>query len=414
MSFLSRLFNLDKNIEVRSEGKDGWGDTNTNFSGLKVGNFSVKNIEGINTVFVCCRILSDTVSKMPVHLIQETEQGQIKQLSNPLYRLLHTRPNGYQNIQTFFSTLELHRSIKGNAYAYINRVDGFPVSFTIIHPDEILGGDVEEEQVFYVLKRGGVIPSRDILHFKNISVDGINGLNPLEAARLSISIDQSAQNIVNNFYKNGAHGVLQGTTSVDIPTNSQKDFYEAIKKYKKEWKGVNAAGGLILPPPFSKLEALSLNFDDIKYIEIAKLSQKSIASIYGVPSVLLEHNDSNYSTVEQMLLFYKSNTISSIVNIYQAELENKLLNDEMIDKGFKIQMNTNALLATDTTSRINYLSQLSRLGGLSINELRKIEGFEKIDNEMADYHFIQSQNVPIERYEEMKKDAPQAVNLISN
>jgi Phage portal protein len=47
----------------------------------------------IATVYICCRVLSESVASLPIRLLRVTPQGKVQELENPLYALLAVAPN---------------------------------------------------------------------------------------------------------------------------------------------------------------------------------------------------------------------------------------------------------------------------------------------------------------------------------
>jgi phage portal protein BeeE len=70
------------------------------------------------TVYVCIKILSENISKLPVKIYQDN--GGIKKVAghylNPILRL---RPNPYMSASDFWKGVEVQRNIYGNSYVWI-------------------------------------------------------------------------------------------------------------------------------------------------------------------------------------------------------------------------------------------------------------------------------------------------------
>ena len=72
------------------------------------------------TYFACLKILSESVGKLPLKLLQKTEKGGVrKAYEHSLYRVLAYRPNPYMTATHLWSTTEYNRNHCGNAYVWI-------------------------------------------------------------------------------------------------------------------------------------------------------------------------------------------------------------------------------------------------------------------------------------------------------
>ena len=73
-----------------------------------------------STYFACLKILGETLGKLPLKLLQHTDnKGVVKAYKHPLYSVLGSRPNPYMTATHFWSTVEYNRNHHGNAYVWI-------------------------------------------------------------------------------------------------------------------------------------------------------------------------------------------------------------------------------------------------------------------------------------------------------
>ena len=70
------------------------------------------------TYMTCLKVLSESVGKIPVYLIDDNKN---RVTNNEVSYLLTVRPNSYQTPSQFFGYLEFCRNHRGNAFSYINR-----------------------------------------------------------------------------------------------------------------------------------------------------------------------------------------------------------------------------------------------------------------------------------------------------
>ena len=132
----------------------------------------------IAAVYTAAKILAEDVGSFPLNLYVNDEDGGKNILKDDYrYKLLHYNPNSYTSSNTFFSTLEYIRNIKGNAFALIERKGGRISGLKILNPSNIIGYKIGKNgNLFYQFDDGvdqKEILYTDILHFRGISDDGI-------------------------------------------------------------------------------------------------------------------------------------------------------------------------------------------------------------------------------------------------
>lgn len=386
----------------------------TNYLNFPVANnFDLSLAENISTIYTSCKILADDVGSFPINVYQNDDDGgKIVIKDDYRYNLLHYNPNVFTTSNTFFSTLEYIRNIKGNSFAFINRdQNSFPISFTIINPSKMIGYKIVNNQLLYAyvkdeknLENSDIIylDSSDVLHFKSLSDDGIWGINPIEKLRLNLSTTYKAFATIDKFYDNNATSPKALKTTIPEGINP-KEWVNKINDFNEKYSGFQNAGKIISLPPFTELQDVTLNFKDAEFISTIRFNADQIASLYRVPPHLVGNFESSkFNNLEQLQLNYKINTIRPILRMYRQELEFKLLSLEERTAGKSIEFNTNSLMETDSKTRVENMKNLFGLGVMSPNQICKMEGLPSYKG--GEDHFLLTQFMSVERYGEKKNN----------
>lgn len=193
------------------------------------------------TYFACLKVLSESVGKLPLKLLQHNEDGGvITARGHPLYFTLHDRPNPYMTSTTFWSTMEQNRNHHGDAYAWIKGA-GTKTSLWILpsdcveiwYDDQKILSDVPD--IYYIYSHGGKFykfSSEQIIHLKtSSSFDGIKGIPVREQLKSTISGNIKSQKMLNQMYKSGftAKAVVQYTA--DLSGDNLRKFKEKIEDF---------------------------------------------------------------------------------------------------------------------------------------------------------------------------------------
>jgi HK97 family phage portal protein len=71
-------------------------------------------------VLACCRILAETISSLPLRVMQRTENGgSVPATGIPLYKVLSFAPNEWQTKFEFFEQMVMNLTLWGNSYSLI-------------------------------------------------------------------------------------------------------------------------------------------------------------------------------------------------------------------------------------------------------------------------------------------------------
>jgi len=364
--------------------------------------------EGV--VYTCCKILADNVSRLPIEIKHRDDSGTVKSKDHYLWDILRNTPNGYQSPQVFLSTLEYQRSFYGNAFAYIhrNKASGEIQRFEIIHPNSVKNAKIVEGVLYYIIEMevDGVsternVKSDDILHFRSVSGNGIFGISPIYAMKHDLNVIDQAGKTITNFYKNNATSTMALKSSIGDSRN-----YQALKQAQTDFVetngGADNAGKIITLPPNTELIKVASNYADAQLIETLKLKNKDILAAYQIPEFLF--GDVKSIDIENMSLTFRLYTIAPILAIYESEFVFKLLTTKEKRSGFYIAFDTDSLISSDFVSKVTAISTLVKNGLISPNEALLKLGNKKIDGEFGDYHMMQMQYIPLEKYQQYGLD----------
>ncbi|MGG6311574.1 phage portal protein [Paenibacillus macerans] len=384
--FVRRILNFGR-TEQRSVEEIGLHDRRLlEFLGLDVPPGTINtngwNALKIDTVFACVRVLSDAISKLPLKIYQEDENGVGKAVNHYLYSLLKLRPNPYMSASDFWKCMEAQRSF-GNAYANIEfdprtgrvvalwPIDANKVK-VIVDDANIINS---ETKLWYEVDIGGQkrkIPVHEMLHFKgSITLDGLIGIRPLDYLRLTVENAGAAASFVNNFFKQGLQtkGLIQYTGTMDEPAKKVfRDNFESMSSGLKNSHRIS-----LLPIGYTYIP-MSLSMADAQFLEINQLSIRQIANLFGVKMHQLNDlSQGTFNNVEQMQLSFYSETTQAILVGYEQELTFKLFLDREIAVGIYTKFNVDSILRTDLKTRYEAYRTAIQGGFLAPNEARRRE-----------------------------------------
>ena len=320
------------------------------------------------TYFACLKVLSESVGKLPLKLLQHNEDGGVVTArGHPLYFVLHDRPNPYMTSTTFWSTMEQNRNHHGDAYAWIKGA-GRKTSLWILPSEEVeiwyddqkILSDVPD--IYYIYSHGGKLykfSSEQIIHLKtSSSFDGIKGIPVREQLKSTISGNIKSQKMLNQMYKSGftAKAVVQYTA--DLSGENLRKFKEKIEDFAGSDLDDKEVKNIIPIPVGTTLTPLNVKLADSQFIDIKKYSALQIASAFGIkPNQIGDYEKSSYASAEAQQLSFYVDTLLYILKQYEEELNYKLLSREEINNGYYFKFNVAVILRADLKTQIETLSQ---------------------------------------------------------
>lgn len=335
------------------------------------------------TYFACIKVLSESIGKLPLRLMQSTPNSGVTPLRHHrYYRMLNERPNRFMSASVFWTYMEYCRNHYGNAYALIDTHDPEhpqlwpmdPRNMKVWYDNARLLRDVPD--VYYVYSDGKSVTtygSEEILHFKtHQTVDGLVGVSVCEQLANTIQGNIKAQKMVNKMYDSGmtAKAVLQYTGSLkDASVDQLTKGIEAYAKGEMKAKGVEN----IIPMPLGMtLTPLNLKLADSQFLEVKQYSALQIAAAFGVkPNQVGDYTKNSYASAEAQQLSFLVDTLLFNIKQYEEELSWKLLTDEEAAAGMSAKFNTSVLLRADQETKISTLSTAVSSFLMTPNEARE-------------------------------------------
>ncbi|MGG3210562.1 phage portal protein [Geobacillus stearothermophilus] len=354
------------------------------FLGISPGEVNVygKNALKEATVYACIKILAESLSKLPLKIYREDENGVNKAAKHYLYKLLKLRPNPYMSASDFAKCNETQRNIYGNAYVNIETDEkGRIVGFWPIDAGKVriwiddIGLFSSKNHIWYEVdvgtERRKLMPN-ELLHFKSgVTLDGIVGVPPLDYLRATVENAAAAGRFINNFYKQGLQvkGIVQYVG--DLNPDAQKKFRE---KFEEMSSGLKNSHRIALMPIGYEFKPISLTMSDAQFLENTELTIRQIATAFGIKMHQL--NDLSRAThtnvAEQQQQFYVD-TLLPILTMYEQEMTYKLFLDSELDAGYYVKFNADSILRADIKTRYEAYAIGIQNGFLEPDEARAKE-----------------------------------------
>ena len=266
-------------------------------------------------------IIADLISSMPIHLMENRENGDVRIRDN-LARKIDVDPWSLGTRQTWIHWIVETELTEGEAVV-IPRIAGDLIADLIPAPNASLDRPAGSES--YIARYNGhELDADNILHFR-LRPDPAypwRGIGPQVQLRQVVdSIIQTAETktaYMSSEYK----PPIVVAVNADSPLSDETERTKFTDKYLKR---ANSSAPLIVPADLMTISQVKpLSLTDLAIKDGVELDKKTVASIFGIPGFLLgvgTFNKEEYNT-------FISRTILPICRGIEQELTKKLLYSE--------------------------------------------------------------------------------------
>ena len=334
----------------------------------------------LSAVYRAVDLISGAVAMLPITLFQDG-----RRVNNDLSYLLNYEPNNINTRFTLFKLVVVDMLQKGNAFLMVIRSDSAVEELRYVKPEEVtILHDRTNNRKRYRVKDIGEVDDSDMLHFMNLTTDGIKGISVLDAARRSMGIAWASETSANNFFERGGaiSGVLAGKA---VFTEAQK------LQIREQWKEIMACdeGGIAIVGNDMTYTPIHVSAADSQLLESRGFNVAEIARFYGIsPTLLGDLTRSSYATFEATTLDFLTNCLQPRLTNIEQELNRKLLlRREKQQLKMHFAYETEDLLRCTKTEMAQYYRDMINNGVMTVNEVRSKLDMEPVEG--GDQNYIQ-------------------------
>lgn len=351
----------------------------------------------MSTVYSCVRLLSDTISSLPVGAYVRRGRNRLS------YSTVYgdqpewvAKPNPETTRLEFYEQIVTSFKLDGNAYILTVRDDmGDVKELYVLNPRNIrierLGPG---EPLIYFVKikdMQGVyeqrLTNKELLHIPDFRLPGeFYGLSPIAACRTTLGAAMAADTYAASYFGNAANpgGV------VEVPGElTQEQASDIGRDWNLTHTGPYRAGKIGILSGGASFKPLTINAQDAQLLDTRRFSVEEIARIYRIPLALLGHpvaGAMSFASVEAQNLSFVQYSLRPILERIEQSLSTLLPESD----GF-IRFNLDALLRGTTNERYDAYTKGLREGFLSLNDVHAYEDMAPIAD--GDQYRVPLQNI---------------------
>jgi HK97 family phage portal protein len=274
--------------------------------------------------------------------------------------------------------MEFCRNHFGNAYAYVERLNG---KITGIYPLDprmvqiwVNNTDMFTKRkytYYYTDERSGKafwLDPEDVLHVKSWVTDrsGLAGKSVREILATNMAGSKASQAFLNDLYQKGltANAVVKYVG--DLSREQQRVMLKQIDKQARD-----EGRRLITLPVGYDIQTLDLKLTDSQFYELKKYNSLQVAAAFGIqPNQLNDYSKSSYANSAAQSLAFYVNTLLYNITLYEQEFNRKLLTTREQVQGLGFKFNVWTILRGDPTQQADVLQKMVASAIYSPNEAR--------------------------------------------
>jgi HK97 family phage portal protein len=387
---------------------NGYFPTLTGSNTLSDVHISNGNAETIGAFFTCLRIKAETMASIHTYVQEVEGKKQFRDKSHPVDYLVSMKPNQNTNAWSFWYTMQLIEDLWGNAYAEITRSRGEVTSITILPAWEMEVRQVKDGGAVWYYHKGRAIPARNIIHFKQNSMDGIVGRSIVSIQREQLGLAKKQENYAAKMVGSKPPAVFEGGENLNAESAQKagQSFSEQVKK------GIIpiAFGGL-------KYKNIMMSAGDLQLFEMKGVTTADIYGMFRMPQSkggnYSRDAGATYNNVEQSNINFVQDVVIPCTTQKENECNIKLFRKDEYGK-HEIYFDLSDLLKADLKTQAEFYDKAWGKGWYSANEIRKKFGDNPIDEQHGKRYYIQAAYVPVEKIDafyEGKTTAPKNTRL---
>jgi HK97 family phage portal protein len=348
----------------------------------------------LSPVWSAVRVISETVSSLPLILYRRAGEARTRATDHSLYRILHDSPNPETTSLPFREAILAHALLWGNGYAEIERDPyGRVINLWLLPPDQVRPARDEMGDLVYEYQPAGgsdlqsVIPARNVFHLRGLGWDGLTGYSVVRMARESLGLTAATERFGARWFGSGSRpsGVLEhpGRLSDDARTRLRTDW-------ERLHSGPTSSQRVAILEEGLKFSPMSVPPEDAQFLATRKFQIEEVARWFNLPpSKLRVSEGGSYASLEQDNLQFLAETLRPWLVRIEQEIASKLLSP-IEQSSLYAEHLVEGLLRADQSTRYTAYATARNWGWLSVNEIRARENLDPIE---GGDHYLQPLNM---------------------
>ena len=391
---------LGQRINLRTS-TSFWGAVfgNENWSGEQV---TAQRAMQLSAVWRAVRLTAETVASLPRNCYVEGRSGPELERGGETDNLIRVSPNADQTPMEFWEQLIGCMELigEGAARKHWNVGRTRVVAVTIMDPHRLRDVDNAAGTDWYWKyhdpKGREIDLSRDdVLHLPGFSLAGRRGYSTVSFGAQTMGLALAAEKTAGRLFKSG----LRNSGFLNTGSVLAEGDREKLEKIMADYMGSSNAGGMMILEGGMTFTPMNMSAQDAELLLTRRFQIEEIGRWFGMPPILLGHAVDGQtmwgSGVDSIIQSWQTLGLSQRLRRVQEVVQKRLMTPAERSRGLYCRFNADALLAVNSTARINFITQAVQNSILTPDEGRAL--LERGTMPGGDQLLAQVNLVPLDR-----------------
>lgn len=367
---LNRLFTPRESEARDLSYQQIWGSgldvsTVATWSGTSV---SSANSLQIGAVYACVRLLSDTISALPVDTFIRRDGNRVPYRPRPAWV---NEPDGPGSSRIdYFQQLVVSMLLSHGAVVQVVRDSSGQVAALMpLDPTRVdVKRNPQTRRPEYHVDGGrAVLPAEEVLYIPEMRRPGqLKGVSRIEEVRNTLGLAKALDEFASRYFSNGANagGIIE------FPGNlTQEQAKDVVSSFEAAHKGVGRSHRPGVLSGGAKFTKVGSDAEQAQMLQSRQFAVEEIARIFRVPPSMIGLNTPgamSYASVEHNAIQFVRYSLLPLVSKIE-EAHGRLLPSESF-----LRINVDGLMRGDSTAQAQMFSTGLQAGYYSVNDIRRL------------------------------------------
>ncbi len=347
----------------------------------------------LNAVFSAVSLISDTISTLPIDAYIRSQGARYPLRPRPVWV---TKPDVDTTKEAFYGSAIVSLLLEGNVFIRVFRNRrGEIVDMKVLNPLDVeIKRNGQGRLIFNVTGYERALTQDEVVFIPDVVKPGsIRGISRVEALKENFGLASALEKYAARFFGSGTQtsGVLEvpGNLTAEQAKSMQEAFDSRHRGWARAHKTAIITGGAQYKPT-------NVPNDQAQFLDSRRMAVEDVARAFNIPPHLLGLPGTNtYASVEQNNIAFVTHTLRPIAQKLEGALTALLAQETGKEAAF-IKFSLDGLLRADVNSRTEAYARGLQSGYYKINDIRRFEDLEPIEDPSAETVRVPLANVNVD------------------
>ena len=352
-------------------------------SGIDVSGFATwagtvvnqKNALEIGAAYACVRLLSDTISTLPVDTFIRRDGNRLPYRPRPAWVYEPEGP-GSSRIEYYKQIVVSMLLSHGAVVQILRNGNGEIVALQPLDPTrvDIRRNPATRLREFVIDGGQAILPGEDVLYIPEMRRPGsLKGVSRVDELKQTLGLAKALDEFASRYFSNGANTSGMIEFPGNLTQEQAKDLVDAFEAGHKGLKKAHRPGVLSGGAKFVKTGS---DGEQAQMLQSRQFAVEEVARVFRVPPSMIGLNTPgamSYASVEHNAIQFTRYSLTPLIAAIE-EAHNRLLPGDVF-----LRVNMDGLLRGDSATQASVFSTALQAGYMSVNEARGLMDLRPVD-----------------------------------